>query len=90
MLHRDELLSKLLGLPYIPVTPTFPWLGPLGLVPAPTKWRICFGEALHFDGYDETAAEDPVLVGRLSDRVRAGIQQMLDQALGERKSVWFG
>jgi 1-acyl-sn-glycerol-3-phosphate acyltransferase len=90
MLHRDETISRLLGLPYLPVTPTFPLLGPLGLVPAPTKWRIRFGEAVHFDGYGPEAAEDPVLVGRLADRVRAGIQQLLDQSLAERKSVWFG
>jgi 1-acyl-sn-glycerol-3-phosphate acyltransferase len=90
MLHRDEILSKLVGLPYLPITPTFPWLGPLGLVPAPTKWRIRFGEAIRFDGHDPDAAEDPVLVGRLADRVRASIQQMLDRSLSERKSVWFG
>jgi 1-acyl-sn-glycerol-3-phosphate acyltransferase len=90
MLHREERLSRLLGLPYIPVTPTFPLLGPLGLVPAPTKWRIRFGEAIRFDEHGPEAAEDPVIVGRLADRVRAGIQQMLDQSLSERKSVWFG
>ena len=90
MLHRDELVSKLLGLPYLPVTPTFPFLGPLGLMPAPTKWRIRFGDIVRFDDYGPEAAEDPVLVGRLADSVRAGIQQMLDSGLAERKSVWFG
>jgi len=90
MLHRDERVSKALGLPYLPVTPTFPLLGPLGLVPAPTKWKIVFGELVSFDGYSPEAADDPVLVGRLADRVRAGIQSMLEAALGERKSVWFG
>lgn len=90
MLYRDELVSKLLGLPYLPVTPTFPWLGPLGLVPAPTKWRIQFGEIVRFDGYGPEAADDSVLVGRLADRVRATIQQMLDTSLSTRKSVWFG
>lgn len=90
MLHRDELVSKLLGLPYLPVTPTFPWFGPLGLIPAPTKWRIQFGEMVRFDGYGPEAADDSVLVGRLADRVRAAIQQMLDTSLSRRKSVWFG
>lgn len=90
MLYRDETVSKLLGLPYLPITPTFPWLGPLGLLPAPTKWRIEFGEMIRFDGHGPEAADDSVLVGRLSDRVRASIQQMLDSSLSERKSVWFG
>lgn len=90
MLYRDERASKLLGLPYLPVTPTFPWFGPLGLIPAPTKWHIRFGEIVRFDGHGPEAADDPVLVGRLADRVRAGIQQMLDAALSSRKSIWFG
>jgi hypothetical protein len=90
MLHRDELVSKLVGLPYLPITPTFPLLGPLGLLPAPTKWKIAFGEVIPFDEYGPEAADDPVLVGRLADRVRAGIQNMLDRALAARKSVWFG
>jgi 1-acyl-sn-glycerol-3-phosphate acyltransferase len=90
MLYRDELVSKLMGLPYLPVTPTFPLLGPLGLLPAPTKWRIEFGEVMHFDGYGPDAANDHVLVGRLAEKVRAGIQNMIDRALAARRSVWFG
>jgi 1-acyl-sn-glycerol-3-phosphate acyltransferase len=90
MLYRVEYLSRALGLPYLPVTPTFPALGPLGLLPAPSKWRIYFGEVMRFEGYGPGAADDHVLVGRLSERVRTAIQNMLDQGLGERKSVWFG
>jgi 1-acyl-sn-glycerol-3-phosphate acyltransferase len=29
-------LARLLGVPYIPITPFFPWLGPLGMVPLPS------------------------------------------------------
>jgi 1-acyl-sn-glycerol-3-phosphate acyltransferase len=90
MLYRVEYLSRAFGLPYIPVTPTFPWLGPLGLLPAPTKWRIRFGEPIRFDEYGPEAADDHVLVGRLSEQVRTTIQRMLDNALRERQSVWFG
>ncbi|AKT41064.1 lysophospholipid acyltransferase family protein [Chondromyces crocatus] len=90
LLHRVEHLTRALGLPYIPITPTFPALGPLGLVPAPTKWRMHFGEKLHFDEYGPEAADDEILVARLSERVRATIQGLLDQTLSERKSVWFG
>jgi 1-acyl-sn-glycerol-3-phosphate acyltransferase len=90
MLYRDELVSKFVGLPYLPVTPTFPLLGPLGLVPAPTKWSIEFGEIFRFDEYGPEAASDDVLVGRLADRVRAAIQNMIDRALAGRRSIWFG
>lgn len=90
LLFRFEYLSKILGLPYVPVTPTFPLLGPLGLLPAPTKWTIEFGEPIEFSAHGPEAAEDELLVGRLAERVRATIQGMLDRGVGARKSVFFG
>ncbi|MFG2463853.1 lysophospholipid acyltransferase family protein, partial [Streptomyces canus] len=38
MIGNAKTLARLLGFPYFPLTPTFPWLGPLGAVPLPTKW----------------------------------------------------
>ncbi|MEP7051747.1 MAG: 1-acyl-sn-glycerol-3-phosphate acyltransferase [Pseudomonadota bacterium] len=90
LLYRLEGLTELLGLPYFPITPTFPLLGPAGLLPAPTKWKMRFGEPIHLDSYGPEAADDHVLVGRLSERVRSSIQAMLDSGLRERRSVWFG
>ncbi|MFF4549719.1 lysophospholipid acyltransferase family protein, partial [Streptomyces sp. NPDC001406] len=40
MIGNAKTLARLLGFPYFPLTPTFPWLGPLGAVPLPTKWTI--------------------------------------------------
>jgi hypothetical protein len=90
MLYRFEYMTKTLGIPYFPITPTFPALGALGLMPAPTKWRIRFGEPLTWSNYGPEAADDEILVGRLSERVRASIQSMLDRMLAERRSVWLG
>jgi 1-acyl-sn-glycerol-3-phosphate acyltransferase len=90
LLARVDYLAKAVGVPYVPVTPTFPLLGPIGLLPAPTKWKIYFGEPIHFDGYGAEAADDEILVGRLAEGVRAEIQSMLNRALVERRSVWFG
>jgi hypothetical protein len=59
-------------------------------VPAPSRWTIRFGEPVSLDGYGPQAAEDHVLVGRLSERVRGAIQAMLDNGVRDRKSVWFG
>ncbi len=90
MLARVEYLSRAIGIPYLPVTPTFPWLGPLGLLPAPTKWKIFFGEPIDLRGYGAEAADDEILVGRLTEQVRGAIQAMLDHAVDQRRSVWFG
>jgi 1-acyl-sn-glycerol-3-phosphate acyltransferase len=89
MLARVEYLSKAMGLPYIPVTPTFPLLGPLGLLPAPTKWKIAFGEKIDLD-HGAESADDEILVGRLAENVRSTIQGMLDRGVGERRSIFFG
>jgi 1-acyl-sn-glycerol-3-phosphate acyltransferase len=90
MLMRLESLAKPLGIPYVPVTPTFPLLGPLGLLPAPTKWKIIFGEPISMSAYAKESESDELLVARIADRVRTEIQRMLDDAVRERKSVVFG
>ncbi|WP_307844195.1 lysophospholipid acyltransferase family protein [Actinospica acidithermotolerans] len=82
-------LARLLGLPYVPVTPTFPWLGPLGLVPLPSKWYIVFGEPIDTSGYDPAEADDPMLVFNLTDQVRESIQDTLYRVLLQRRSVFF-
>jgi 1-acyl-sn-glycerol-3-phosphate acyltransferase len=81
-------LARLLGVPYIPVTPFFPWLGPLGLVPLPSKWLLEFGEPIRTDEIDAGAADDPMLVFHLTDQVRETIQQTLYNLLMARESVW--
>ena len=81
-------LARLLGVPYIPITPLFPLLGPLGLVPLPSKWLIEFGEPIRTDSYDDGAADDPMLVFNVTDQVRETIQQTLYSLLMQRRSVF--
>lgn len=81
-------LARLLGVPYIPITPLFPLLGPLGLVPLPSKWLLEFGEPIRTDEYDDGAAEDPMLVFNVTDQVRETIQQTLYSLLMQRESVF--
>jgi len=90
MLTRVEYLTRALGIPYLPVTPTFPLLGPVGLLPAPTKWKIFFGEPIDLASYGPESVEDEILVGRITEQVRGDIQQRLDQAVRDRRSIWFG
>ena len=81
-------LARLLGVPYIPVTPFFPWLGPLGMVPLPSKWILEFGEPIRTDSYDAAEAEDPMLVFNVTDQVRETIQHTLFDLLRERDGVF--
>lgn len=84
MLANAEPLARLLGLPYLPITPTFPWLGPFGLVPLPSKWMIEFGTPIATQDYPPDAADDPTLVMDLTDHVRGTVQRMLHHLLLER------
>ncbi len=90
MIGQADFLGKPLGVPYFPITPTFPLLGPLGIVPLPSKWSIEFGDALRTVTYGPDAADDPIVVNRLSEQVRGTIQRMIDGRLARRRSVWFG
>jgi 1-acyl-sn-glycerol-3-phosphate acyltransferase len=90
LIGNAKTVARLLGLPYVPITPFFPWLGPLGMVPLPSKWIIEFGEPIetaHLGG--AAAAEDPMLVFNLTDQVRETIQSTLYTLLMQRRSVFF-
>jgi 1-acyl-sn-glycerol-3-phosphate acyltransferase len=89
MIGNAKLLARLFGLPYAPITPFFPLLGPLGLLPLPSKWIIEFGEPIPTADLGPGAADDPMLVFNLTDQVRETIQQSLYRLLMQRRSVFF-
>ena len=80
-----EPLAKRLGMPSFPITLTFPWLGPLGLVPLPVKYRIYWGEPMRFEGDPNDSDE---VITEKAEAVRARIQKMLKDGLARRES-WF-
>lgn len=84
-----DWLGKPLGLPVFPVTPTFPWLGPLGAIPLPSKWSIRFGTPLKFNEHAPDRADDELTVSLLTEKVRATIQRQLDEDLARRDGVFF-
>lgn len=88
VLFKIESAARALGLPFLPVTPTFPWLGPLGLLPLPSKWWIGFGDPIRTDEVAPGAEEDEILVWRMNEQLRAAVQARLDEGLKERLSVW--
>lgn len=90
IIWKSSILAKAMGVPYLPVTPTFPWLGPLGLIPLPTKWKIVVGKPISFEKYKPHQAEDGLLIHKLAEKVRTTIQKMVDTEIKKRKSVWLG
>lgn len=88
MIGNVDRLARLLGLPYFPITPTFPWLGVLGVVPLPSKWIIEFGEPIATDALSPADAEDPMTVFDVTDQVRDTIQNTLNELLSIRGSAF--
>jgi 1-acyl-sn-glycerol-3-phosphate acyltransferase len=76
-------LARILGTPYFPVTPLWPWFGPLGMVPLPSKWLIEFCDPIDTASIDGDA-DDPIVVFNLADQVRETIQQALHRLLERR------
>jgi 1-acyl-sn-glycerol-3-phosphate acyltransferase len=70
-------LARLIGAPFFPVTPTFPWLGPFGAIPLPSRWRIEFCPPIETASYGPEAADDRRVVLELTERVRDTVQQAL-------------
>ncbi len=81
-------LARLIGAPFFPVTPTFPWLGPLGAIPLPSRWRIEFCEPIPTAHHGPDAASDRALVLELTEQVRDTVQQALYANLVRRGSAF--
>ncbi len=88
MLADAHPLAQMLRLPFFPLTPLFPWLGLVGLLPLPSKWSISFGEPIATSEYGPDAAENPQVLNQLATHVRDRLQAMLDEQLTNRKSVF--
>jgi 1-acyl-sn-glycerol-3-phosphate acyltransferase len=87
MLGKVTWFAKNIGIPWIPVTPTFPWLGPAGLLPLPSKWFVQFGAPIDLRAAaGPGAADDRLLVNKLADQIRTQIQTMIEGLLGKRRS----
>jgi 1-acyl-sn-glycerol-3-phosphate acyltransferase len=84
MIGNAKQVAGLLRLPYFPITPLFPWLGPVGMVPLPSRWIIEFCPPVPTNGYEAGDETDKAAVADLSGRVRGTIQRKLDDLLDER------
>jgi len=82
-------VARLFGLPYFPVTPFWPWLGPLGMIPLPSKWRIQFHPRVDVDRLPSDGADDQHLVMALADEVRDTIQRGIYDNLKLRRGVFL-
>jgi 1-acyl-sn-glycerol-3-phosphate acyltransferase len=80
ILHDLKPIARALRLPVAPITPTFPWLGPLGLLPYPVRYKVVYGEPLRFhERFGPDGADDARLVRYLARQVRSEVQRLVDR-----------
>ena len=82
-------LARRFGLPYFPITPTFPLLGPLGALPLPSKWIIAIGEPIPTAGFGADAVEDTQLVLETAEETRQRVQALIKEYLLHRRNAFF-
>ncbi|MEW5946072.1 MAG: lysophospholipid acyltransferase family protein [bacterium] len=87
-LHNAEGVARALGMPYFPLTPTFPWAGLLGFIPFPSRYHIYFGAPMDFSG-ERGVLADPDAVRALVERVREHVQKMVAEGLKKRRFPGF-
>ena len=88
-LGESRLLARLTGAPFFPLTPQFPWLGPLGIVPLPARWRIEFCPPIETASLGPDAADDRTLVLELAEQVRSTIQEAVYRNLVSRGGAFI-
>lgn len=83
---QSGLLKQVLSVPYVPLTPFFPLLGPFGMLPLPTRWQIRFGEPIRFEV--GTRTDSRRVLTACSEQVRRKIQGMVHELLARRESLF--
>jgi 1-acyl-sn-glycerol-3-phosphate acyltransferase len=83
-LGNSEKMAKLFQMPVFPLIPQA--LLPGGVLPLPTRYRLYFGEPLHFDGDPDD--EDAVIEERVMV-VKNTIDAMVQRGVDERPAVFW-
>ncbi len=87
-ISRTGWLAERIGVPLLAANSALR-LAPAALVPLPSRWTLRFGDAIETTALGREAAEDPAVVNRLAEQVRAAIQAMLDEDVASRTSVFL-
>jgi 1-acyl-sn-glycerol-3-phosphate acyltransferase len=80
LLAKLEAVGRFFGLPFLPVTPTFPLLGPLGLVPLPVRFSIVVGDPVNLVEAAGSREPDESGVLRANELIRSRVIDLARRA----------
>jgi 1-acyl-sn-glycerol-3-phosphate acyltransferase len=83
-----KLVSRELKLPALPITPIFPLLGPLGLLPLPSKWVIALGDPISASELGAVGGDESLAGSRPGEVLRGEVRRLVERALDARSSSW--
>lgn len=90
MIAKSDFLARLLGIPYFPITPNMFVFGLLGSwIAFPTKWTVQFGAPIYLPGNILGSRDEDLRINRFKEDLRQRIQDMINDLVKRRKSVWF-
>ena len=87
VIARLYRVGNLVGVPWIPVTPTFPLCGLAGALPLPTRWSMHFGEPIFAPPADGGQDEER-RIAETTERVRTAIGTGLTDLLAKRRGIF--
>ncbi|HUW04202.1 MAG TPA: lysophospholipid acyltransferase family protein [Acidimicrobiales bacterium] len=92
ILFKINALSKLLGVPYFPVTANMVAFGPIlgSVLYFPAKFKLRVLPPVTFDVAPDQPRYSRSLVMEQAENIRQIIQEALYDMLRQRESVWFG
>ncbi len=90
LIGRSTKLGQVVGAPYVPITPFFPFLGPVGLIPLPTKWSIVFGAPVYLYRESRFRGRNREDFLGMAERLRNAVQVLVKGELAKRSSIFLG
>jgi 1-acyl-sn-glycerol-3-phosphate acyltransferase len=81
-----QKLAKWMRVPYVPVTPLFPLLGPVGALPLPAKVTLRYGKPILLEG--DPDAPESVIQGMV-DQVKTALKGEIQEGLKRRGNRVF-
>ena len=93
IVQENKVIGKPIGVDEVPITLNnllVPFLGPGMALPFPSRYRIHYGEPIHFyDEFSPNVIRNPEMVKELAREVQNRVQRMIIKGLADREGIYY-